>query len=93
VSEDGEQDAITYAVVAGTFAYRNSSLAKRREILDRAARTVAPIHLKVGLATDRSRDLADERLPSETNEFVERWRLEPQRSLPPLNLIFLLNGP
>lgn len=84
--------AVAYALVIGWVAYRNLSLKKLWEILDRSARTTASIYLIVGFATIISWILANERLPSELEGFIAQVGLPLWVLLLALNLFFLING-
>lgn len=84
--------AVAYTLVIGVFAYRNLTLAKLWEILDRSARTTASIYLIVGFATVISWILANERLPAELQQLIGDVGLPVWALLLLLNLFFLVNG-
>jgi len=84
--------AVAYALFIGIFVYRNLTLAKLWEILDRSARTTASIYLIVGFATVISWILANERLPSELQQLIGDMDLPLWALLLMLNLFFLING-
>lgn len=84
--------AVAYALIIGFIAYRNLSLKKLWEILDRSARTTASIYLIVGFATVISWIMANERLPSELQEFIAHVDMPLWALLLALNLFFLING-
>lgn len=84
--------AVAYALVIGVVAYRNLTLKKLWEILDRSARTTASIYLIVGFATVISWILANERVPSELQAFIAEVGLPLWALLLCLNLFFLING-
>lgn len=84
--------AVTYALFVGWVAYRNLSLKKLWEILDRSTRTTASIYLIVGFATIISWIMANERLPSELEALIAEVGLPLWLLLLLINLFFLLNG-
>lgn len=84
--------AVAYTLIIGVFAYRNLTLAKLWEILDRSARTTASIYLIVGFATVISWILANERLPAELQQLIGDVGLPVWALLLLLNLFFLVNG-
>ena len=84
--------AVAYSLLIGFVAYRNLSLKKLWEILDRAARTTASIYLIVGFATIISWIMANERVPSELQAFIGDVGLPLWLLLLCLNLFFLING-
>lgn len=84
--------AVTYALIIGVVAYRNLSLKKLWEILDRSARTTASIYLIVGFATVISWILANERLPTELEAFIGEAGMPLWLLLLALNIFFLING-
>ncbi len=84
--------AVAYALVIGLVAYRNLSLTKLWEILDRSARTTASIYLIVGFATIISWIMANERVPSDLQAFIGDVGLPLWVLLLCLNLFFLING-
>ena len=84
--------AVSYALVIGLVAYRNLSLKKLWEILERSARTTASIYLIVGFATVISWILANERLPTELEGLIGDTGLPVWVLLLLLNLFFLVNG-
>ncbi len=84
--------AVAYALLVGVVAYRNLSLAKLWEILDRSARTTASIYLIVGFATIVSWILANERVPSELQDLIGATGMPVWVLLLALNLFFLING-
>lgn len=84
--------AVAYALLVGAVAYRNLTLAKLWEILDRSARTTASIFLIVGFATVVSWILANERLPAELERLIADVGLPVWLLLLMLNLFFLING-
>lgn len=84
--------AVGYSLIIGVLAYRNLSVKKMWEILDRAARTSASVYLIVGFATIISWILANERVPSELSALVQEMNLQPWMLLLALNIFFLING-
>ncbi len=84
--------AVAYAMVIGVVAYRNLTLKKLWDILDRAARTSASVYLIVGFATIISWILANERVPNELSAMIDGSNIEPWMLLLILNLFFLFNG-
>lgn len=84
--------AVAYAMLIGFVAYRNLSLKKLWEILERSARTTASIYLIVGFATVISWIIANERLPSELQAYIGHVGIPLWMLLLCLNLFFLING-
>lgn len=84
--------AVGYALLIGFLAYRNLTMKKIWEILDRSARTTASVYLIVGFAAILSWVVANERVPETLEAFVLSQDIPVWLLLLAINLFFLFNG-